>query len=55
MPLGSVAINVIEESVTTRRGNGYLLVSTDRLIKLTETVTMKELSAEEVAKHFVNE
>lgn len=52
--LESVAIDALGELIKTARGNQYLLVISDRFTKLIKTVSLKGLSAAEIANAFVN-
>ena len=53
-PLEFVAIDILGELITSRRGYRYLLVITDRFSKLTRTVPLKRITAATVATAFVH-
>lgn len=48
-PQESVGIDILCDVVRISRNNCYLLVITDRVLKLTRTVSLKEISATTVA------
>ena len=50
-----MAIDIFGELVKTSRGYQYILVVSDRFSKLTKTIPLKSVSAEEVARAFTNE
>ncbi|CDF36773.1 unnamed protein product [Chondrus crispus] len=53
-PLEFVAIDILEELITTKRGNGYILVISDRYSKLVRTVPLKKITAVHIAQAFVH-
>ena len=52
-PLEFVAIDILGEQITTKRGNSYILVISDRYSKLVRTVSLKKITAAHIAKAFV--
>ncbi|CDF38075.1 unnamed protein product [Chondrus crispus] len=53
-PLEFVAIDILGELITTKRGNRYILVISDRYSKLVRTVPLKKISAAHIAQAFVH-
>lgn len=54
-PLESTCIDILGDLIKTPRDSRYLLVITDRFTKLVSTISLKGVSAAEIAKQFVNE
>jgi Integrase core domain/Chromo (CHRromatin Organisation MOdifier) domain len=54
-PFEFVAMDILGPLPETKDGNRFLLVIVDRFSKLTRTVPLKTITAEEVSKAFVNE
>jgi transposase InsO family protein len=54
-PFEFVAMDILGPLSETKDGNRFLLVIVDRFSKLTRTVPLKTITAEEVSKAFVNE
>lgn len=54
-PLESIAIDILRELVRTPRGHRYTLVITVRFKKLLKAIPMKDMSASEVAKLFIEQ
>ena len=48
-----ISINLLEELITTLKGNRFLLVITDRFSKLVRTVPLKRITAAVIACEFV--
>ncbi|CDF36784.1 unnamed protein product [Chondrus crispus] len=53
-PLEFVAIDILGEQITRKRGNRYILVISDRYSKLVRTVPLKKISAAYIAQAFVH-
>ena len=53
-PLEFVAIDILGELITTKRGNRYILVISDRYSKLVQTVPLKKITAAHIAQAFVH-
>ncbi|CDF38512.1 unnamed protein product [Chondrus crispus] len=53
-PLEFVAIDILGELITTKRGNRYILVISDRYSKLVRTVPLKKISVAHIAQAFVH-
>ena len=51
-PLEDIAMDILGELWTTKRGNKYLLVINDRCTKLVRTIPMRGITALDVAKAF---
>ena len=52
-PLEFVAIDILGELITTKRGHRYILVISDRYSKLIRTVPLKKITAAHIAQAFV--
>lgn len=52
--LPSFCVDILGGLIEAQRRNEYLLLFTDRFIKITKNVSMKVISAAEVAEHFAN-
>ena len=53
-PLEFVAIDILGELITTKRGNRYILVISDRYSKLVRTIPLKKMTAANIAQAFVH-
>ena len=53
-PLEFVAIDILGELITTRRGNRYILVISDRYSKLVRTLPLQKITAAHIAQAFVH-
>ena len=53
-PLAFVAIDILGELITTKRGNRYIVVISDRYSKLVRTVPLKKITAAHMAQAFVH-
>ena len=52
-PLEFVAIDIFGELITTKQGNRYILVISDRYSKLVRTVPLKKITAAHIGQSFV--
>ena len=53
-PLEFVAIDILGELITTKRGHRYILVISDRYSKLIRTIPLKKITAAHIAQAFVH-